>query len=116
MNKIYSLVLLLIMLIPINTSAQNAALPRLDITGVVVLKKPTKKLRNSAIVDDKIWWEGDSFIVENGKLTHRIDVDKATDKTKLMKLVKIELDFYGRGQLTFEYQGEKLVRKIRTRK
>lgn len=115
MKKIYSLVLVLATLFPTVATAQDA-LPRLDVTGVVVFKKPHKKHRNSAIVDDKIWYEGESYLVENGKLIHRLDAPKAVDKTKLMKLVKVELDFYGRGQLTFEYKGEKIVRKIRPRK
>lgn len=62
---------------------------KLEITGTVVLKK--SKLRNSAIVNDTIWWEGDTK-----KL--RLD-DGGWVELKLVKVVHGKTIFELRGRV-----------------
>jgi len=71
-------------------------LPALEVTGVVV----GPKIRNAAIIDDQIIWEGDAYRVKG----------EVTD----LKVIKIEM-VKGQGQVTFEHNGEKFVRSIKKR-
>jgi len=71
-------------------------LPALEITGVVV----GEKIRNAAIIDDQIVWEGDAY--------------KVKGETTDLKVVKIEM-VKDKGQVTFEHNGETFVRSIKKR-
>jgi len=73
-------------------------LPALKITGVVVVKK--SKLRNAAIVDDQIIWEGDFY--------------KVKGETTDLKVIKIEI-VNRKGQVTFQQNGDTFVRMIKKR-
>jgi len=93
-------------------SQETATVPTTTITGTVVVKGKSK-LPSSAIVNDKIWWEGDTFLVKGGKVLYRFAPSKNVklrDGEELMKLVKVE-----NGKLTFEFRGKTVVRSIKKR-
>jgi len=104
------LAILLSLFLSTNASADDA-LPTLEVTGTVVIQGESE-LSNSAIVDDKIWWEGTTYLVEDGKLMYPITPGGKVkiDKNDLMKLVKVE-----NGKVTLEYRGETIVRNIKKR-
>jgi len=90
-------------------SAEDTTLPTLEVTGIAIVHGKSK-LPNSAIVDDKIWWEGTTYLIQDGKLMYPVTTGGRVrvDKNDLMKLVKVE-----NGKITLEYRGKTLVRNIK---
>lgn len=122
MNKIVAFILgLLLLAVP---AYAEDDMPTLEITGVVVFTKPPRvdengevprRYRNSVIVDDKIVFAGDTFVVVNGKLKYRIDPEKAQVGDDLIKLTKVGRDPDGVGYALFEYQGFTIKRRLKSR-
>lgn len=110
MNKlIFSFILSLFLISPV---IAQELLPKLEVTGTVVVHSKSK-LPNSAIVDDKIWWEGTTYVVKDGKLLFPIVLSKNVKLKpgeETMKLVKVET-----GKITLEFRGKKIVRLIKKR-
>jgi len=94
---------------PKKVDKKTIVIPKMKVTGIVVVPK-NYKLPNSAIINDKIWWQGDTYLVENGKIKYRIIIGGRVkiDINKLMKLVKVE-----KGKVTLSYKGKTIVKKIR---
>ena len=109
--KNFILALVLILSLPFSGWGQENQAPELEVTGIVVVHSESK-LPSSAIVNDKIWWLGDTYLVEDGKLKYRIIPGGRVrvDETKLMKLVKVE-----KGKVTLEYRGVTIVKKLKSR-
>lgn len=99
---------LLSLFLSTNASAEDT-LPTLEVTGTVVIQGENE-LPNSAIVDDKIWWEGTTYLVEDGKLMYPVVLGGKVqvDENDLMKLVKVK-----NGKIVLEYRGETIVRNIK---
>ena len=92
MNKTFLNILMSIVLLSPAVAQDNSADPyipeKMEVTGAAVVEKPKvdprnpkgKKLGSSAIVNDKIWWEGAT-----------IKVRKSDDSFVTLTLTKVEM-------------------------
>jgi len=90
MNKIFSGIVAAFLLISPLTAAEIEPPVKMEVTGVVVVSKTKKKLKNAAIVNDAIWWEGQT-----------IKVRKDDDTWIILTLSKVEIVKGKGGVLTF---------------
>jgi hypothetical protein len=103
------LILTILLSFLLTTASAEDTLPTLEVTGIAIVHGKSK-LPNSAIVNDKIWWEGTTYLIQDGKLLYPVTTSGRVrvDKNDLMKLVKVE-----NGKITLEYRGKTLVRNIK---
>ena len=114
MNSIFSKILAaFLLLMPMSAVADVQAPLPLEVTGVVVSHTP--KIKSAAIVNDSIWWEGDTIklrkednswvtltltkveMVEGrgGVLTFTIKTDAKVDPTFKVGIKKAKKNAYG---------------------
>lgn len=111
MRRILSNALFLGMLLfvaPIFVFAEEAkALKMHELTGTVVSQD--KRYKSACILDDKILWEGQTYVVRDGKIQYAITLSKRVklkEGETIAKVVKVD-----NGEVQVEYQGETYVFK-----
>lgn len=106
---IFAIILLLLLPFRDTSADEESEEPKLQLklTGTIVSKD--SRYVSSAIVDDKIWWEGVTYLIEDGKLKYPTTAGvRGIDKNDLATLVKVE-----NSKVTIEYQGETFTFKAR---
>lgn len=75
-----------------------------------VVSQDEERYVSAAIVDDKIWWVGQTYLVEDGKISYPVTVGGRVDidPEDLATLVKVE-----NSKVTVEYRGETYVFEAR---
>jgi len=99
--------------VKINWSNIAAVKSNLEITGIVTFDRPPKpipgrEIRNSAIINDMICWQGETYTIieKTGRLLIRT-VDERRKKAPYLKIVRIS-----RGKVLMEF-GHLVDKKIR---
>ncbi len=87
---------------------ETEALKSHKVTGTVVSQD--ERYNSAAIVNDKIWWVGQTYLVEDGIITYQVKVGGRVDvdPENLATLVKVE-----NSKVTVEYRGETYVFEAR---
>lgn len=99
---------ILLFVAPVFVFAQETeTLKSHELTGTVVSND--KRYKSACILDDKILWEGQTYLVKDGKIQFAFTPGKRArlrDGETLAKVVKVD-----NGKVHIEYQGETYVFK-----
>jgi hypothetical protein len=91
MRKFFATILTAFLMLSPAIAAEIDPPIKFDITGVVV--SHTDKIKSSAIVDDRIWWEGETIRVRN-----------EDDEWLTLTLIKVEMVEGKGGVCTFQVE------------